>query len=516
MKRVKLYVTFFLISGIISGQIDRIGTPLSWTIGQDFISHSLWQTLPSPDIDNLLFEDAIETDKSRPYRFAYAHDVDYRLGMVGHWTNLQNGDRIWVLGIDCPGAFAIGLTFSFLNLPRGSKIYIYSEDHLDYIGPITSKDNRIEQMGTPPVRGTRIILEYYEPHASRGLGDFQIQHVTQSYRDLKNTATFNNSQCMELVEPELLSTELNSAASSVMMMLVDKGQRIATATLLNNTSNDATPYAMTSANAIIGDPSSWIFLLNIKGGACYFNNSGCNISALCGASVMETDPTNGVTLIRLRNSPKHSWNAYYSGWRLSVVSVSSDYTCIQHALGLPQSIATYDGHFVSSTMNGVSTKALDSAENGATFAGSIGSPLFDHDMNVIGMFVGGNSNCNAQGQDHFVYLSSSWNKFRNYLDPFVVAADRLEGLHPKIIPSTEQERKFNVFFFPNPAKEWIYIQNESDNAINEVCITDASGRLVLKIRPTVPTIDVSDLPEGIYTISFVSGNDAVTHSLLIR
>ncbi len=516
MSRRIPFVAFLLFGTICFGQIDRTGTPLSWTTGQDFVNHTIWQNHPAPDVDALMFEDATETDKSRPYRFAYAHEVSYRLSTTGHWTNLQNGDRIWVLGIDCPGAFSISLTFSFLSLPRGSKIYIYSENHEDYIGPISSKDNRTSQMGTPPVRGSRIILEYYEPHSVRGTGDFNIQYVTRAYRDLKDTETFHAAQCMELVEPELLPLQIKSAVSSVMMMIVDKGQRIATATLLNNSSNDATPYAMTSSSAIMGDASSWVFLLNIKGSSCYFNNTGCSVSALCGAYISETDLSNGVTLIRLRNSPKQSWKAYYSGWRLSLPSASSDYTCLQYALGLPQSMASYDGHFVNSVMNGIPTRALDPAHMGSTFSGSVGSPLFDHDMNVIGMFVGSNSNCELQGQDHFVYLSSSWNKFRTYLDPFITAPDRLQGLHPKIEPETYSERKFEVFFFPNPAQDWIYVQNESNNAIDEVRIMDASGRLIRRMRPTSPTIDVSDLPEGLYAISFVAGNEIVTQNLLIR
>lgn len=300
------------------------------------------------------------------------------------------------------------------------------------------------------------------------------------------------------------------------MMIVDNGQRIATATLLNNTSNDGTPYVITSVNALRGNPSSWIFLFDVTGNRCAGNNVNCTNSAICGAFVMETDLDLGISLLKLRNEPKNNWRAFYSGWRLVNFENSSNYICLQHALGMPQSYATYTGSFSPSELNGHVTQSLHSAIEGGTFQGSIGSPLFDNEMKLIGMFVGGDTDCSANGEDHFVMIASNWTKIDEYLDPFSFHSDRLEGLYPTSDESDSEQHEFDVFFFPNPAQDWIYVQNNGDNAINQIIIRDAGGRLVRNILPRVPTIDLEDLPKGFYTISFISGTQISNQSLLIR
>jgi lysyl endopeptidase len=505
-----------LIPTIACGQLEREGTPLSWSLGQNFLNHSLWQALPSIDVAALMAEDADNDNRSIPMRFGYAHEVSFQPNNCGQWSNLQNGDRLWVLGISCPDAYAISLTFSFLNIPRGARLYIYSEDHEDYLGPLTAKDNRSSQIGTPPVRGSRIIIEYYEPYAYRGQGDFGIQHVTQSYRDLKDPSTAINYGCFEFVEISPLHNDIVNVSSSVMMMLVDNGQRLATATIINNSSNDATPYVVTSSNALIGNPSSWVFMFEVVGTGCLNESTTCGNASICGAYVVENDIANGILLLKLRNNPKNNWRTYYSGWKLSQQTLESGYTCVQHAYGLPQSLSAYNGVFTPGSLNGIATWNLNPSYSGGTSNGSIGSPLYDQDMNLIGIFVGGDSNCDDQGQDQFAMLSNGWEHFSSYLDPFSMHADRLPGLYPRIADSGSTNKDFDISFFPNPAKDWIYVLNESTYQIQEVIIYDAQGRLISRSKPLVPTINISELPEGFYSILFVASNKVINKSLVVR
>ncbi len=508
-------MTFFSTE-VLFGQLEREGTPVSWNIGADLVTHSVWKTIPALDVDALLAEDESQPDKSLPYRFALAQQVDFSPDNAGKWSNLQNGDRIWVLGLDCQNALAVGLTFSHLELPRGARLYIYSEDHQDFIGPLNSANNTTLPLSTPPVVGSKIIIEYYEPYAYRGNGEFSLLQVSRSYRNIREAEVMQQNGCLELLDPAQFSSDMVNVSSSVLMMIVDDGQRIATATLLNNTSNDGTPYVMTSIHALQGNPSSWIFLFDVTGNRCAGNNVNCTNSAICGAFVLETDMELGISLLKLRGTPQNSWRAFYSGWRLVNVENSSDYICLQHALGLPQSYAAYTGTLTSSELNGHETQSLETAVEGGTFQGSIGSPLFDNDMNLIGMFVGGNTDCDANGEDHFVTISSNWTKLNEYLDPFSFQSDRLEGLYPTSDEGESRDQNLDVFFFPNPAQNWIYVQNNSDAAITQIIIRDASGRLVRNILPRVPTVDLEDLPKGFYTISFISGLQVMNQSLLVR
>lgn len=248
----------------MNAQIEREGTPVSWNIDQNLSQHSLWQTFELPDVAGLIAEDEANSDRSIPFRFAYAHEVTLNLNNSGNWTNLHNGDRIWTFAMEfCEEAFSIGITFGYLTLPRGGKIYLYSEDHRDYIGPLTSGDNRIAQLGTTQISGSRLIIEYYEPYAYRGEGDFQIAYISHAYRNIGDASQAISETCFQLFN-NTLNAGRNSSAS-VLRMLVDNGQRIATATLINNTNYNGLPYVITSSTALIGQPAAWVFQFGVTG-----------------------------------------------------------------------------------------------------------------------------------------------------------------------------------------------------------------------------------------------------------
>ncbi len=498
----------------MNAQIEREGTPVSWNIDQNLSQHSLWQTFELPDVAGLIAEDEANSDRSIPFRFAYAHEVTLNLNNSGNWTNLHNGDRIWTLAIECKEAFSIGITFGYLTLPRGGKIYLYSEDHRDYIGPLTSGDNRIAQLGTTQISGSRLIIEYYEPYAYRGEGDFQIAYISHAYRNIGDASQAISETCFQLFN-NTLNAGRNSSAS-VLRMLVDNGQRIATATLINNTNYNGLPYVITSSTALIGQPAAWVFQFGVTGEQCNNQPITCGAMAICGAFVVKTDEETGLTLLRLRSQPRNDWSAYYSGWKISTeIESGENYQCIQHALGLTQSVCVYDTDSEISGLNGFSTYRLSAPTFGGTFGGSTGSPLFDDEMNLVGILIGGDSDCEGTGNDHFGMISSSWTEFREFLDPQQIASDKLPGTYP-IISQDYASTEWDVTFFPNPAKNWIYIQTTDDEALPEVLIHDASGRSVRRFKPQIPTVDLDGLPEGFYTITFILDEKIVSKSLLIR
>lgn len=496
----------------INAQIERLGTPVSWNIGHNVLSNSIWQTYPTPDIAALIAEDEQNTDKTLPFRFAYSHDVNLNIENAGQWTNLTNGDRIWTLAIECSNALTVGLIFGQIDIPRGSKIYIYSEDHRDYIGPITNTDNRNSELGLSPIKGSKIILEYYEPYAYRGLGYFNIQHISHGYRDIGEFDQDESSSC-EILPVE--SSLITSKSASVLRMFVDKAQRIATATLVNNTGNNGLPFVMTATSALLGSPSSWVFQFNVTRNQCASQPITCEAMSINGASVVRSDANTGITLLRLKSKPINDWSVYYSGIKITPETFVSNFRCIQHALGIPQSICYYESGLENSEFHGYDSQVLGSPVSGRTTYGSVGSPLFDDDFNLVGIYLGGNSDCFENGVDHFGVISTCWTQFREFLDPRQSTSDRIEGGYshqsPELVSSP-----FEVSFFPNPANTWIYIVAEDENNLPEVRIYDAAGREVIRTKPIVPTLDISNLPKGLYAISFFTKNDMITKSLLIR
>ena len=177
-----LIILSLLISTVLNAQLERSGTPVSWN--QELTVPIANEWVSEANVEQLLQEDAIHVeDRSVPYRFAYARPVFWNMTNSGSWFNLPNGDRLWILGIDYEGARSVSVTMSNLQLPKDGKLYVYSEDRNDYLGPLTDEDNRQTELCLPHVKGRKIFMEYYEPRAHRGEGSLELSYVTGAYRD---------------------------------------------------------------------------------------------------------------------------------------------------------------------------------------------------------------------------------------------------------------------------------------------------------------------------------------------
>jgi lysyl endopeptidase len=514
--RAIISIQMLVLTAMLNAQVDRSGQPLSWNIPQQISTSTIWQTLPAINQIQLADEDAIAlNDKSTPIRFAKSFAVNFDPLTSGTWTNLPNGDRIWMIGVESEGAFSIGVQFSDLFLPQGATIYIYNETHTDYIGPLTSNENKLNlAFNLPPVKGSKIIVEYYEPFAYRGDGYFEISSATHGYRDIHSMESVQNLDCfMPLLNS---ATALQNASSSVLMMIVDNGQRIATSTLVNNTANNGVPYVLTAQSALVGLPSTWTFLFDVAGEKCTNTNTLCWSKAICGAEVVATDSDHGTALVKLKDTPKPSWKAFYSGWYRGGFESVESLVSIQNSMGLPQSVAQYTGEVWMEIWNNKEVMSFDNWTQGQAFKGAAGSPIFDANKNLIGVYLGGNDDCAESGTEHFAALAASWDAYSIYLNPINASVNELHGIYP-IVPNTDSaDERVEVIVFPNPAQDWIYIQNNSDKAIGAIELRDALGRLVSISASLFPTLDISYLTEGIYTITFLVGDKSVTQKLLVR
>lgn len=89
--------------------------------------------LPQVDLVALAAEDAVnDLDKSIPYRFGFNHTVDLDLNNSGTWTTLEEGTRVWRLGLECPSAISVNFEFHDFEYPVGAKVFVLNEtgDHL--------------------------------------------------------------------------------------------------------------------------------------------------------------------------------------------------------------------------------------------------------------------------------------------------------------------------------------------------------------------------------------------------
>lgn len=502
----------------LQAQIERDGSPLTWQVSLDHITGSIWQDLPPLDIDALLAEDELEAnDKSKPMRFAKRMEMAIDFNSMGRWSNLSNGDRIWMCGIEIDQAYALSFSIAQMNIPEGSSIYFYTADQTDFIGPLTRGHNTDDQpFITPPIEGNRIVIEYYEPYAFRGRGSFSIDGVAASYRNLKNSDLTSVGSCWNALTHSVNETGLVKASSSVLLSIVDDGQRLATSVLLNNTASDGIPYLMTARSVLIGLPSRWLFLFDVSGSGCLQPDAHCWNKAICGGVVKELAGTAGLALIQLKDMPRQNWTPYYSGWINEELETGQQFSLVHHALGMPQSLAEYLGEVEYTVWNDSPVIALDHWDDGSTFKGSVGSPLFDENLNLIGIQVGGDLDCNGFGKDYFALLSGTWDNFKEYLDPYVTGQSRFDGEFPVINNTETSETGVPFMIFPNPAQGWIYVRNLTNEPVKYIEITDGAGRLVDAFQPLTPTLDIEHLPEGVYFIMLKTQSQVFSQRLLVR
>jgi hypothetical protein len=495
----------------LNAQLERTGTPVSWNQQLSIPIANEW--LGEANVVGLMAEDAAHVeDRSVPYRFAFARSVSWSMQNSGSWVNLENGDRLWILGVSYANAFSIALTLGNLQMPQGGRLYVYSDDRLDYMGPLTYEDNRQGELGLPHVRGERIFLEYYEPRNSRGQGQLEVAFVSGAYRTpLTEAIPMQSCALWHADAPQ--SVREARVSSSLIRILTDHGQRYATGVLLNNSLNNAEPYVIVPSEVISGSVSSMVFQFGLDDMDCLLQNSGCPLQTICGAEVVTVDAASGLALLKLHKAPPAEWNAYYAGWAIENTSGLTRY-CLQHPKGLAKSYSKYQGSFIPVVQEEEITMGLAGVGNGQSDAGSVGSPLLDADWNVVGVFVGGNSRCSSQGgMDEFVLLEDVWLTFKAFLDPILSSAERMPGMEtPNLQPVFNETNQ--LVLYPNPARNFIQFAGIDDLNLQEVEIYDALGRLRLQFI-AASKLDISALEDGIYTVKVISASDIFTRSLLV-
>jgi len=495
----------------LNAQLERTGTPVSWNQQLTVPIANEW--LGEANIESLLEEDANQVeDRSVPYRFAYAQPVNWTMENSGSWYNLQNGDRLWMLGVSYEGALSISVTFAEFHLPEGGKLYVYSEDRTDYLGPLTEEDNRDTELGLPHIKGQKIYLEYYEPRAYRGEGSLQVNYVSGSYRDWQaEVAPIQN--CAQWLSNAEGALQTMRSGASVMRVLLDHGQRYATAVLINNSLNNADPLVIVPSELLQGGTASMVFQFGLNDLQCLSPLTTCELQSICGAEVVSSDAAVGLALLRLHKSPPTEWDAYYAGWSLNNLTEGTRY-CIQQPKGLAKSYSRYEGSFMPFIQGQDSFVGLGGLGVGQTDGGSLGSPLLDEDFNVVGIFTGGNSRCaTLGGMDRFVLLQDVWTTFRQWLDPLQSSSGRIPGMEsPQVDADTQQES--DMLMYPNPATSEVQFACSPDISVLAVEIYDALGRLQLRAFNTT-SIDVSLLNEGIFSVKIIASNKVVSKSLYV-
>ena len=457
----RLLINIMIVFTLLVGQVSIESTPKSFSLEQSIDIPT--QILPTFDIQKFIDEDEVERTSSeqKPYRFANPISVDFNMNTNGTWSIDNDGSSVWQLRIESPGAHSLNLIYDRFNIPEGAEFFVYSDDKEMVLGAFTNYNHKPHGgFSTAPVIGDAIILEYNEPAFPEFSGEISIDIVAHDYRNVffnEERGYGDSGSCNNNVNCAV-GDDWSDEIRSVAMILTSGGSRLCTGSLVNNTSQDLSPYFLT-ANHCLGGNNSWIFMFNYESPSCNNQNGPTNMT-VSGSSLLANSSSSDFALLLLNETPPENYNVHYAGWDVSG-STPSIPVGIHHPSGDIKKIS-FDYNNASNSGN---YWDVNNWEDGTTEPGSSGSPLFDGvTQRIIGQLYGGTASCTSITYDTYGKTSTSWNLgMSNYLDPNNTGASFINGIDAIDLP--DPELSYN-------ASDLIFDLNDGDTDVSSIDISN--------------------------------------------
>ena len=482
-KQILSIALCFVLGATSYAQLSQGGIPYSKTHSVQAKSGLPNQVLPKPDMAAVSQVDAVnDAMEYKPYRVGINYPVNYNVLNSGTWETTPDGGSLWRLRIHMDDAKAISINYHNFFLPVGGKVFLYNEYENHVIGAFTSEYNYHDQIrATQMIEGSTITIEYYAPAGVAQTPIIELKEVVYYYRGVED---FVNPFVDEATGTTLLNEKAESCQVDVAcsegaawqnqidatihyVFTQGASSYVCSASLVNNTAEDCTPYVLSAWHC--GEPtagsniSSWTWYWNYQKTTCSPGNgnlsdpskgtntmTGGTVVASSGNGTLNNPPgTNQLAgsdfyLVELNSTPPASYNAFYAGWNRTNTGATSG-VGVHHPAGSAKKISTYTSSLTSSTYNGGAANAhwrviwsATANGHGVTEGGSSGSPIFDQNGRVVGQLSGGSSFCNATGSpDLYGKMYTNWDlcgtannaRLKPWLDPANTGVTVLDGAY---------------------------------------------------------------------------------------
>lgn len=397
--------------------------------------------LPKPNVKELIKEDQLDKELSKPWRFGTLIPTNLNLNNSGKWEPVSPKSTRWTLHLFSEDAISINLNFDQFKLSKGAQLFIYNNDYSDIIGALTFKNNKKDgSFAIRPILGQQINLELIIPNTEIKENELSIHQLVYGYRNVreKSLKVFNSSGSCNININCKEGNQWQDIKRSVVMITASNNTRICTGALVNNVRQDSTPYLLTASHCRVD--ASAIFIFNYESSSCDPSVDGSLSNSITGASQRAQAASSDFHLLELSSTPPPSYNVFYAGWS-AINSPAPKSVTIHHPMGDVKKISIDNDTLIKSGFNdpnGSTHWMVRNWEKGTTEGRSSGAPLFDLNRRLIGQLHGGDASCAFNAQDYYGKFAISWNNDTNasrqlkvWLDPDNTNTLILDGLDTK-------------------------------------------------------------------------------------
>jgi lysyl endopeptidase len=341
---------------------------------------------------------------------------------AGRWDTLsETGELVWRLELVSPGAHSLGVVFSRFDLPRGAQVFLRNPASGEVLGAYgESTENPNGVLAVQPLRGERVVIEYVEPAGTLTRPALVVGTLVHDFLDVLARVQQGSTLALSCLVDVNCPQGANHQDVKRAVVWMFGGGGGCSGSILNNTSEDGTPYLMTAEHC--GNMTNATFVFDYERTGCE-SGSSSQSKSLSGSTQLAVSPLYDGQLYRINQPIPASYEPFYAGW-----SVDLDVTRglgISHPSGFPKKISIDNQPpFLVSTRWSVQWNV------GAIQPGSSGSPLFDQDERVVGSLSTGAGGCSQNGQYGRFDLFYATKNLAQWLDPAGWGVGGIDGYDP--------------------------------------------------------------------------------------
>jgi len=364
------------------------------------------------DVVSLHEEELLIQKKGEAPRFAISQAVEVSPAIDQNWVHFNNGVSRWSYEFNAPNAVSLNFGFKNFKLSQNAKVFIYSKDRTTFLKTLTAKNNnKFQQYWSPLLMSDHAVIEIEVPTSEIPDTTFTIDHIGQGFRTFsENVKSGNCNIDVQCSESQGWEKEINAVG-----VISTGGSRFCTGFMVNNTSNDKTPFFMTAHHCEINKETapSLVVYWNYQSTACGGERDGKLTDYQSGSELLASGSKSDFTLVKLLEKPKAEWNVRYAGWDASGKTPKKS-VGIHHPSTDEKSISFDNDSAKISSYLGRTSPGNESHirivdwDLGTTEPGSSGSPLFDENHRVVGQLHGGSAACDNDESDYYGRFSMSW------------------------------------------------------------------------------------------------------------